>query len=431
MAGEQTILDEILAQPGNREPGQPEMPTPEQVIAAENARANGEPIPGQEEPKPAAAEKKEGEEEQSELDEEVAAALEKINKGEALTDDEKASIAEMKAALGEPAEEDEDKTYTIAGKVFTKAEVIARMKGEWLKGPEGEELNPSPEKLDRMVEGYVKSRNRERQHVEVQKQSEVNAAERQALLQAKMLKQQEVDRNRAIHQKIQRELEEERARAAIDVDESKLQDENGRLDPVALVKYQQKVAAAERVVRLEREEKEVGGQIAEDGRTLFVAEVSALMAIAPQYKIEGDVRSVIKAIAEGGTVDRTAKMKLLDLEQIIMDARKKGISSEEEYELLEKRGQLAFKPTAQPAGAGKPKPIPGVKTTADSLAKMLAEYNKRKAAAPPGAGGTGAGRHADNRSDARKLVDHDRATLDGGEKDDFLDSWKTGKHVIR
>ena len=425
MAVELSQVDELLKDPANQEAGQEGMPTPEQVIAAEEERVRlereGTPPPEQ---KPPA---KEGEEEEAPKGtERIDTLLKKAEGGEELSDDEKAEIILLKAEIegAEPPPKPE-KTYTIAGKVFTFDEVEKEMRGKWLG-----ELDVSAERLEAMVDGYARQQNREKFHVETQKQSEVNAAERNALLQAKILREEGLRQRKAELERIRRDKEYERARAAVEIDPAKVQGEDGRLDILELTKAQQKIDATQRLQRLDKDEVDTQAQILEDERTLVVAEVSALIALAPQYKLDLDVRTAFETMAKGGALSATDKLKVLELDQFVRDARSKGIPLEEEYAFQKARGTTAIKPTAQAVSPSKPRILPGLPTTSDGLTKMLRDLRKRQAAAPPSAGGGGGSpRHADNRSDARKLIDHDRAVLEGGEKDDFLETWKAGTHI--
>ena len=415
------LLTDTLAREGG-EPGQEGMLTPAQIIAQEQGKTTTPPeqasppeepkeTPPPENGKPPAP--------PAEPPKEVSrdALLEKLDKNpeSELTEAEKAELAVMQIELAAEPPPPEP-TFNIAGKVFTQSEIDQKMRDEYLGG-----VDLSPERLAKAREYYVKAQNREQQHLQVQKQQEVNAAERQAVLQAKLMLQQDLDEKKERRERLRRETELMKARAAMEISEQALLNpETGVMDPVKFMTYQRKVDATERLPQLEQELVATDNSLNLATQELVKAEINALATIAPQYRMQRDIITAWKELASG-TLSADDKLKVLELDELVRAARSKGIALEDEYAYRRAAGTLAIKPPAQPVAVSKPR-LPELPTTTEMIRKAILAYKKKAASAPPNtAGSPGATRPGgEEKSLARQLVEHGRTVLGTGE-DKFLD----------
>ena len=410
------LLTETLAKEG-AEPGQEGMLTPQQMIEREQGKASPEtPTPAPEgtgtpapvAPAPEAPKATEAPKEVNRDD-----VIKKVEANQDLTDDEKAELIliqkEMEAEPPPP-----EQTFNIAGKVYTATEIDSKMREEWIG-----QLDLSPERLAKVREGYVKAQNREAQHLQVQKQQEVNAAERQAVLQAKLMLEQDLNRKKMDRERLRKEAEMMKARAAVEVNENDLYDETtGRLKLDKQYIYNRKQEATERLPFLQEELASTEHDLEAATQELFKAEINALTIVAPQYKMPVDV---ITAWKQMGTLSPDDKLKVLELDELVRAARSKGIALEDEYAYRKAAGTLAIKPPAQPVARSTPR-LPELPNNTEALRKAIAAYKKKAAAAPPNtAGAPGPTRPGgEEKSLARQMVEHGRAVLGTG-SDDFLE----------
>lgn len=411
------LLADTLAREG-AEPGQEGMLTPQQMIEREQGKSTPPPA-GETQPPPGAppAEPPAGETKTppagTEINRDDLIKKVEANPEAELTGEEKAELALIRLEMeSEPPVPEQ--TFNINGKVVTASEVDAKMREEYLGN-----LDLSPERLAKAREYYVKAQNREQQHLQVQKQQEVNAAERQAVLQAKLMLQQDLDEKKERRERLKRETELMKARAAIEISEKNLIDEvTGQMDPVRFMNYQRKVEATERLPQLEQDLVATDNALNSATQEVVRAEVNALASIAPQYKMQKDIFTAWKEMGSG-TLPTDDKLKVLELDELVRAARSKGIALEDEYAYRKAAGTLAVKPMAQPTGNGKPR-LPELPKQAESMAQLIRNYKKKAAAAPPNtAGAPGATRPGgDEKTDARKLIEAGRKVL-GTEIDDF------------
>lgn len=415
------LLSESVAGVG-AEPGQKGMMTPEEIIALEQQQQQQAAAPAPEQkPDAGAAEPKPGEKPPAgttgkiELGEivDTEELLKKVQAGTELNEEEKAQLAIIQKEMEGSGPEviDPDKTFNIGGKVLTAAEIDERIRKDANFG----QLDLSATTIAKLREWYVRSQNREVQQVRVQQQSQINAQERQALLQAKMLRQRDYDERKSRQERLRRETEELRARAAVELTEADIQDENGKLNPVNLVKLQQKMEATERLGRIAEEELENERAVKLAEKELALTEISTLQAIAPQYKLDTDIFTAWESL-QRGTLDPQVKDKVIEINEIYMAAKAKGISIEDEYNYRAKRtGALAFPPVAQTSAESVSR-LPALQSIpAKSAADLINAYRKKKAAALPSSTSSGGATHqTDTRTAGERLVEHDREVLGTG-----------------
>jgi hypothetical protein len=391
---EPTMLEESIKEVGANK-GQPGMLTPQQMIAleeeaAKKAAAGGEQqrSPTGEPPKPPEKKAEEGD-----IEFNHDALLAKVEKGEELTPDEKATLAMMEADLRmaphqEPTEP--EKTYRIGDKEYTRTDLLKKIREQ---ETDLGDLKISPQTEERIINWYIKSANRSIQQRANQQESERLAHERRVMSEQSVKLNAERARYSAERAALQKQIQmleaekkelQEILKHPLTAEEVREKD-----DPDMQAQYIEQRAAARRVQQIEKQQKEIVSSEAEVATREFQTRVELFVAEHPQYRPKsGDVFSVWDKVSRGEQVDQEDKLKVQELDHLFVEAATRRVPIEDLFAYYEKANRLAIKPEAQSLDNGRRVP-PEPKRT-KTVAEIIREHKERGKLAPPVVAGGGA-----------------------------------------
>jgi hypothetical protein len=342
----------------------------------------------------------------------------KVNKGQELSDDDKALLTALGRELElEPAQE---KKINISGVEHTvdQAWEIARKHFGIDEG-----LKITDRTKETLINDYAKAANRGTQQRVVQQRSEEQSRIQRDLDVQRSAIQTEiasVNAQKAALDSRKKALEK-KAGDAITKDETK--DENGAPDIEKLMRYQRKVDAQEELNEIAEQVKAVETAVNDVAQREAQLMVRSFLNTHPQFQTgEGDVFSVFQRITDGQSVTEDDRGKALELDDIFRTARSKNILPEHEFARRSKQTQgYNYSDTVQTTirnGSGPA--LPALPAADKSYAAMIARF-KQKLAIAPGTttqGGGGSGASSTDMSAAQVIIKADAATL-GNESDEF------------
>jgi len=452
---------------GGGEAGRPDLPTGSQMEAAENAlvaqREKGIPLDQVKPPTEGApaqpavvktAEQIAAEAEAAKPAElpafipkgfDVDALAKKVEEGkEPLTADETAiwKAIELDAEQNPPPPPPEEKKYKVGEKEYSAQEFEVMMRASKEEGGTGlGDLDVSKEVLGNLLDIYHKSRNRTEFSQTTTQRAEEVAHETKKLEAARIelsQREQQVVQKELSHKTTTENLYREGARlkaeledplyAALTDEQSLIDDTTGQKDPVKVSRFIQKESTQRRlnaiIAELEKHTEE-NKVLATERANLQVSQFVQL--VAPQYQTEGgDIFAVNERIDKGDTtVSQKDKVKVLELHQLLREARESRISVADVYALRKEQGTLAVKaPAVQSAGTtGKThsslpdlKPIPRP-SEAERIRKWVGRFKGAPTPNGSGTGGTGARGADPTKSAAQQVIEADTAATRGNGSD--------------
>lgn len=405
---EPTTIDDFVVLDGK--PAQPNLPTPAEIIAAEQQQAAIPAAPSPAPPvEPAAAAPIATEEQLAEIEL-------KIRSGEQLSSEEIVLVSKIEAAQ-EPAPPAPAaapvSTFKIGKEELSAQQVEERMRAEF--GLTGKEI--SPESVTRMVQMYVKAQNRSEAQISVARGYEENAQQRQAVA----LERQKLEGIATSLLDAERRLVERQnrlaQRASIGVTESDVKDPiTGQIDIVKFGQFQDKNRAIEELNEVKEELAQLSVQKSSNQREVRVAIANEFMAIHPEFQVKESITELATKISQGLQVDPEDEIKVLELTRLMDEAVARGIPLEKAYAIEERRGTLAVKPAAQPA-KGQPSVPSTLPQPPITLAQKVANLRQQIAKASPSTAAPSAPMAPKKPSNAQEIIRDDQRTLGMGSAD--------------
>ncbi len=257
---------------------------------------------------------------------------EKIEKKEPLTPDEEKVLLE----LAKPEEKVEEKTYNIAGEVFTASQIEDKWRNEYGFG----EIKLSQEGLGKALEDYVKAQNRSEFQVTTAQKAQENAAKTKELEDERLklsLEQDEFNLSRELTS-IERRVFELAPLAQNPITKLDVEESGG--DPDKQFLYQQKLSAISELRGLQTREQQANEQLA-------LTKIERFQTEHPEYKFSGDTKETIEKYLSGKRISEDDFKKCREIDEIYKTAHRLKQPLEQEYRFLKEKGNLAVKPSAQ------------------------------------------------------------------------------------
>jgi len=356
---------------------------------------------------------------------------EKVTKGEELTEAEQNALDIISEKVEEP--EKPEKTYTIAGKNYTFEEMESKFRSE----TDNEETAFQPSGLEKAVDAFAKSQNREAAHVatsEKQKalaqESRQIAAERQQveIEKARIETQQlAIERDRSRIEKLKEKLT---AKAGSTVTEADTQNpETGLTDVKKLHEYEAKLQAQEQLAEIAEEEQRISSEEAHINAKLAYATLKSVQLAHPQYRTTDDLLVIAKKITQNQQISAEDKAKFLALRSMYAEAATAQLSVDDVYESRKLHGQTL--PEVAPPTAGT---RPGLKKlnqerTLAEQAAAIKRYKERVAKNPRFAESIGGGPRGKETRRPAQLMNEEERSVRADKGDPMAKNWwKTPKH---
>lgn len=353
---------------------------------------------------------------------------EKVEKNQELSEDEQAALAVIQSEADKP-----EKSYTIAGKTYSFAEMESKFRQE----TDNEQTEFTPAGLEKTVDTFARSQNREAAHVATAERQKVLAretkeieAERQgvAVEKARMETQRlslERDRNRI--EKVKAKLE---AKANSPVtEEQTVNPETGIIDTRKFLEYQAKLNAQEELASIAEEEDKIAREESQISAQIAYASLKSTQLAHPQYRTSEDLLVVAQKIVRKESISAEDKAKFLALRSMYQEADAAQLEIEDVYDSRRLHGQVLPDVAQTTAGTR-----PGLKQlnkerTLAQQAEAIRRFKERVAKNPKLAESIGGGqRGKENRRPAQVLNAEERAVR--ADKGDPVarDWWKAPKH---
>jgi hypothetical protein len=374
--------------------------------------------------------------EDAQIDEQVLdTIINKVEKGEDLSDEEQQIYERV---LVEQAEKPEEPTpevpkFNIAGNEYSYDDLRVKMREAYRIG----NIKLSEEGEKNLVEAYVKNQNRTAQQRAVEDRQRQVVTERHDLERDKTatMEMRRANEQRAIQLEAQRQqlenekkvLEREKNRllklANQGLTKDDLYDEEQRLDPDKQHQYNKQLDAKERLTEITEREREIQSSEENNQKELSRTQIFSFIADHPEYEPSEDIDTILEKINKGYEINEQDEKKLLELDDFARESSTKGLPIEKVYRLHKARGTLAVKPaeaqTSTERQGGKP-PLPELPSRTKEAADLIRSYKKKMqlAGSSVGGGGYGRGTQAPQKTDAEKLLDAGRKAR-GVEKDSF------------
>jgi len=422
MAKEDTdILTDTLGVVGAEE-GQKGLPTPAEMEALEEGReeASGE-----------AAETggdEEGADKALPLEGiDVDVLQKKVEDKEELSEAEQAALTEIERV----AESKPEKTYTIAGKSYTFEEMEKRFREE----TDNQDTEFSAAGLEKTVDTFVKSQNREAAHVataEKQKvlaeESRQIAAERQQLEVEKArieTEQLTISRDRV---KIEKAKEKLTVKANSTVTEADtLNTETGITDIKKFMEYQAKIQAQEQLEAIAEEEEKISKEEQEINAKLAYASLKTIQLAHPQYRTTDDVLVIAQKLTQHQPVSAEDKAKFLALRLMYQEASTANLPIEDVYESKKLHKQTL--PDVAPPTPARPglKQLNKERTLAQQVA-AIKRFKEKVAKNPKLAESIGGGQRGKETRRPAQLMNEEERSVRADRGDPMAKNWwKTPK----
>ena len=415
-------LEEALSHPELVNTGSG-LPTPDQLIAYEQAQSEGRVVmPGEAIPLPETDEEgqslspqgvqpiKKDEEIKEDVPDEVAkldALQKKIDAKEPLDEAETELLLKIKEKPA-PAEE---KTYNIAGTEFTFDELKDKVVGELELG----DVVLSDASMKKIVEDYYKSQNRTEATRSINRGQKENAQERERLMseRAEIIATQKTLVN-AIHD-LSSDIAklEKSSKDPITAEEA----ENGTLEDKR--RYFAKKDAEEKLGDLQERRKNLETQGQRNEQAKLNNEVREFLSTQPQYQTKEPIQSVIQKLKNGETVDSEDELKVQELNDLLETASTRNASLTSVFNLRSKQGHLAVKPLLHKKSVTATLPELNKTSITDAIRKAK---EKASLALPNSDGSGGGGQRGTGKklSQAAQMIQRDKEILDNEGNDDFV-----------
>lgn len=418
MADNENLLTEEELVPISTERANPDLPTPADMIKAE--QLHNQQVQSTTETTPEEQERKAPQEEQERkatTEEKILVLKAKIEAGEELTDEENQLAAEIDKQIEIP--KDEPKlAYRINGNEITYDEAKAKML-EYHKLDPAIALNPESEKI--MVESWVKIANQQEANRSIDRGYKDNAAERQRIAMEKARLEQAAMN---LLQQQRRLIETRKKQDAIlskRISEDELYHEDGRIDPVKLEEYTAQRQAIREAPEIDAEIKNIEQDIRQTQRNLDIVTLNEFVYAHPEYKTKEPIEIIAQKITNNDpTVDPEDKIKVREMNEfLVMSDPQRGITIEDNYQFNLRRGSLAVKPpvhTSETPNKTNTPTLPKPKTMLQKV-ELFRQNMLRKT---PGGKGTGSPTHQPTPTQARGMIEHAHKVLGQNTTDPFL-----------
>jgi hypothetical protein len=355
------------------------LPTPADIIAAENAAAGGKVGEDDSQGETVQPESGDKEENASVLEGiDIEALEEKVSIGAALTDEETEALKQIEQAVEEPPPvEMPEKSYKIAGKEVAYEE----MEDRYVKETGTDISKLTMEAREKNVDMFARVQNREAAHVAVAERQKVVAKETkeieaEKIRVAEMKRSIEAERKEIEFARTRLAAERKRleAKAAINITKQDIKDpETGETDYDKLRQYNGKMEAAEQLSELESQEQEISQKERAIESSLVHTILTDFQLSHPQYRTSEDMREVAKKIRSGQAVSAEDEIKVLQMTSMLNDASTMNISLDKVYASRKAVNQIlpeVAQPTVPARGAKKP-------SSPETLAQKIIEYKAR------------------------------------------------------
>lgn len=420
-----SALDQAIAAVGQNE-GVPGRMTPSEMIALETGSRTPQATqetPAQQAPAPSSPEKQ-----SPQQDVELDDLLQKVEKGEQLTEEEQATLLIHEKKLEADAAAlpvKEEKTYNIGGKLFTESEVELEARKAFGIG----DLKVNEQARALMIETWYKAQNKTEFSRSVsQKSQEVAAREKVAIAreQEAIAKRMQAETALQATKKERARLAKERAilesQANDPVDESNLIDPNtGQPDPEKQYQFFRKRAAVEQLKRLQEQDTEAQQAELMAQNAALAAEIEVFISEHPEYQTKTGTWSQLWGQLGSPNVDRDDKRRLIELDEIFTFAASKGISASDAYDYLSQKDRLIVKQVAQSPTANGGNPTLPIIREPKSIAEMIRRHKERlkTGSTPMESGGSRTESNPQERP-AQRIIRESKAILGQADRDDFL-----------
>lgn len=322
------ILDDTLSVVG-AEQGQPHLPTPAEMEALENGTAPDAEKETDDDTEPPPPAEKAPAEALKGID--LDALQEKLDNGEEPTEAEQAALAVIQKETEKP-----DKSYTIAGKSYS----FAQMEEKFREETENQDTVFTPAGLEKTIDAFAKAQNREAAHVATAERQKVVAKETREI-EAERVKVQ-AEKTRVEAQRLA--LEKERIR--IDKAEQRLEAkaksplteedtvnaDTGITNVKNLLEYTAKLDAQEELASIAEEKKQIAQEEEEINARIAYTNIKALQLAHPQYRTVEDLLVIAQKMAKKEPIGAEDQAKFLELRLMYQEAATAQLDIEQVYE---------------------------------------------------------------------------------------------------
>lgn len=402
---EPTINDELVII--DETPTNPSLPTPEEVIAAE--QGNPAPVEAEStEPSP----------------EELATIELKLNAGEELTTEEKAIADKIDQEVAEPApvvpaEPVIEEKFKIGKDEFTSSQVEEKMRAELNLG----KLDISKDAKEKMLQMYVKSQNRSEAQVAVAKGFEENAQTRQVLSMERSRLEQAAKSLVDAEARLVAKQQKLSKTANSPIEEKDIYNELNQVDLTKFAQFQDKNRAVQDLEEINDELRAIQGQKTDTQRNVRIAMANEFVLSHPEFKpVTGDIVDLATKINQGVEIDLEDEIRVRELTRLMDEAINGGLTLEKSYAIESRRGNLAVKPIAQSIKEPEPKVPTNLPKNPKTLAQKVAEFRAKSAKASPDTGSPSVPLPAKKPTTASELIRSDQTTLGTNTRDPMVRS---------
>lgn len=266
----------------------------------------------------------------------IDALMAKIEKGEALTDEEKAlsdKIIEAPVVA--------EKSYKIGGKEVKASEIAPKMAEEW--GVPLEEIPPSM--LAKAIDTYVTKLNKAEWERAATQRDQKAAVGRRQISDAMFNLLNAQDRMKTDLGEINETLAEVRELASRQFDSASIYSADGKVDLVKQFEVTKILEARERLPKIEKKVQALTERSAQTERELTAQQFRDFQAAHPEYATSQDVAGLARLM---GTDQLSVEdeVKLDEMVRIFREASVQRTTPDKEHQYKLDLGQLRVKPRA-------------------------------------------------------------------------------------
>jgi len=344
----------------------------------------------------------------------------KLKEGKELTEEDLKEIDNIDEKIREADLEIEKatKTYVIGGKSYSQQEIESMMRKD--KGLEDVPLSQTA--ISKLCDDYVAIQNKKEAARAIDRGYKENAEERKRL---EIIKQQnELERKRLQAEReslkrrselIKKQIEEANALLSIKLDKNDLRNEDGEIDIEKQTTYLKQQLVKEKLNNLLEEKKELEAREKENEVELINKIVDGFITAHAEYKTSEPIEILAQKFNSGQPISKEDKIKLLEIQDMLVEAERRGISIDDVHELRSLRNNLAIRKEAQ-ASMVNDSELLDLPRGKELLIKKIEELKAKKRRAI-GIGGSGGG-VTDSQGPAKKslaarLIENDRLITRG------------------
>jgi hypothetical protein len=340
--------------------------------------------------------------------EELEAKLDKDPEAK-LSEEERIALAELSVAMrAEPEKpqlkEFEQKSYNIGGNTFSFSEMLADASAYL----ETDATQLSDNGKQRIVDIYVKSKNKSQANISLRERQDKTAAERRALAEKEM--QLKADRTSILRERKRlAELEQRlaaKSKLFRETQDFDVNGEDGKIDVAKLSEITSSRMAAEQLSEVQQAKKQLESDEQKLSGQMTIASVMTFIGAQPQYQTKEPFEVVYDKIQKGQPVDHEDRIKIAEVFGFVDKAAAYNMDIDTVYEVQRRQNSLAVKRTdAQPSSlTSLPEPLK------NNPAELIRNYRKKVAmgAIPSGTHTNTINVGGDDKSTALKMIESGR-----------------------